>query len=215
MNHMSFGQWIAKDTFDRLAALVLLVAATPVLLVAAILIKLSSRGPILFRQERIGLNQQPFQINKLRTMHVQASNHALGTVTVRNDPRVFAVGRWIRWSKIDELPQLVNVFIGNMSLVGPRPTVHDDYKRMSAEQKQRAEVRPGITGLAQVNGGASLMWPEKIKLDLHYIHNYSFHLDLKILLQTAWLVLFFRGDRNPEVGKEWPDEEDAQSNQAA
>jgi undecaprenyl phosphate N,N'-diacetylbacillosamine 1-phosphate transferase len=196
-------QRLVKDLFDRSAASVLLVLMLPVFLLAIITIKLFSRGPVLFLQKRVGLDEKPFQILKFRTMSLVAPNHALGSVTVQNDPRLFRGAKLLRTLKIDELPQLINVLNGTMSLVGPRPTVEEDYQHMSDAQRKRASVKPGLTGLAQINGAAALLWPERIKYDLQYIEGYSLWLDASILAHTALLVLTVRADANPIEGDEW------------
>lgn len=198
---MSPAQRIVKSACDRAAAAVLLLAALPVLALAAGIIKMFSRGPVLFTQERVGLNEQPFRIYKFRTMHVHSPQQS--SVTVRNDPRLFRGARFLRKWKIDELPQLLNVLAGTMSLVGPRPTVRDDYERMTPAQRRRAAVKPGLTGLAQVHGGTALFWPERIALDLKYIDEYSLWLDLKILLRTVLLVAAGRADTHPPGDDEW------------
>ncbi len=203
-------QQFIKETFDRIAAVTLLVVTAPVLAVAAALIKLSSRGPVLFAQERIGLHERPFRILKFRTMHVRSAGQPLDNVTVRDDPRVFPAGTWLRKFKIDELPQLINVLRGDMSLVGPRPTVLDDYRRMTREQRRRAVVKPGITGLAQINGAAAIAWPQRIDYDLRYIDQYSLWLDVTILVRTVILVFTGRADANPIEGDEWGDRNDVQ-----
>jgi lipopolysaccharide/colanic/teichoic acid biosynthesis glycosyltransferase len=196
-------QWLVKQVFDRIAALVLLVLAAPIFVVAVVLIKLSSRGPVLFAQERIGWNERPFRILKFRTMHVHSNDQPLDSVTVRDDPRVFAVGRWLRKLKIDELPQIFNVLSGSMSLVGPRPTVIDDYRRMTPEQRRRAAVKPGMTGLAQVRGNTSLSWPQRIDYDLRYVDGQSLWLDGRIIFATIMLLLTFRAESHPQGDDEW------------
>jgi lipopolysaccharide/colanic/teichoic acid biosynthesis glycosyltransferase len=200
---MSIGQRIAKGLIDRALALVLLAAASPLLLLVALWIKLVSRGTVLFVQQRVGLDEKPFRIYKLRTMHPGSDTHGLGSVTVRDDPRLFYGARLLRKFKIDELPQLFNVLNGTMSLVGPRPTVEADYRRMTAEQRNRASVKPGVTGLAQINGAAGLLWPQRIELDLAYIRNYSIGLDVQILWKTVWMALGGNADVNPALNDEW------------
>jgi undecaprenyl phosphate N,N'-diacetylbacillosamine 1-phosphate transferase len=196
-------QRFAKEQFDRIVAFILLILTLPVFLLAIVTIKLFSRGPVLFFQERVGLDEKPFQILKFRTMSLAAPNHALGSVTVQNDPRLFRGARLLRTLKIDELPQLINVLNGTMSLVGPRPTVREDYERMASGQRRRASVKPGLTGLAQINGAAALLWPERIAYDLEYIEDYSLWMDVSILVRTALLILTARADANPVEGDEW------------
>src|SRR3972149_2586729 len=149
---MTRSQMLAKDVLDRLVAFVLLVASLPLLVVAAAWIKFCSRGPLLFVQQRVGLHEQPFAIYKLRTMKVGSEAHVFGCVTTRDDPRLIRGGGLLRKWKIDELPQLLNVLGGAVSLVGPRPTAEADYARMTPRQGRRAAVKPGLTGLAQING---------------------------------------------------------------
>lgn len=191
-----------KRFLDLLVACTALVVAAPVLITAAIYIRLASAGPVFFRQERVGQGGRPFSILKLRTMtwHPSSSEQ---TVSLRNDPRVFFGGSILRSLKIDELPQLLNVVAGQMSLVGPRPTVASDHARMTARQQQRVSVRPGMTGLAQVNGNTSLSWPERIEWDLRYIARQSVWMDLQILARTAGLVLSARAATHPAGDDEW------------
>jgi lipopolysaccharide/colanic/teichoic acid biosynthesis glycosyltransferase len=193
---------IAKRAFDLSTSVVALVALWPLLLIVAAYVKLCSPGPALFTQERIGRDGRPFRILKFRTMHVR---RVCGDsfVSIHNDPRVFPGGRLLRKLKIDELPQLWNVIAGSMSLVGPRPTVDEDYRRMTPRQRSRWAVRPGITGLAQIRGGTSLLWPERIELDLEYIRKRSFWLDIKVLIATCAQVLTARADTHPAGDDEW------------
>ena len=184
-------------------ALLALLVLSPTFLFATILIKTCSRGPIFFMQERIGRSGKPFRIFKFRTMHVDTAGTLTGSVSIRNDPRVFWGAGMLRQTKIDEFPQLLNVLNGTMSLVGPRPTVEEDFERMSDEQKRRVEVKPGLTGLAQIRGNTALLWPERIKLDLKYIDNQSLWLDFKILVETVLLVCTFRADTHPQGTDEW------------
>lgn len=193
-----------KRPIDLCIAGVVGLLALPLLVVIAIWIKfISPDGPVLFTQERVGENEKNFLIYKFRTMHVGSEKHALGSVTVKNDPRIIGGGRLMRSLKLDELPQLLNVLRGNMSIVGPRPTVETDYGRMTPRQRQRALAKPGLTGLAQVNGAAGLYWPERIEYDLKYIKTVSFVLDLKILFKTLLLVVSRQADVNPVDGDEW------------
>jgi len=202
---MLFSKQLAKSAFDRASALVLLVISGPLLIGGIVLVKLSSRGPAFFMQERIGLNGRPFRIVKLRTMHIRAEQHALGATTQRDDPRVFVCGRWLRKLKVDELPQLFNVVFGTMSLVGPRPTVRADYLRMTSEQCRRVAVKPGITGLAQVRGNTSLTWPQRIRYDLLYVDRQSIWFDARILFETVVLLFKFSADTHPRGIDEWTD----------
>jgi dTDP-4-amino-4,6-dideoxygalactose transaminase/lipopolysaccharide/colanic/teichoic acid biosynthesis glycosyltransferase len=212
---MNSTQAFVKSLTDRLLALAMLIAAAPLLIAAAAWIKLVSRGPVLFVQSRVGLHEQPFAIYKLRTMHAGAAAESTDHVTIRNDPRLIHGAKFLRKLKIDELPQLVNVLLGSMSLVGPRPTVGSDYARMNAAQRRRATVKPGITGLAQIQGAAALTWPKRIEFDLEYIRDFSLRLDAIILLQTAGAVLRGTADANPEIADEWADSPLSTESQAA
>jgi len=200
---MTRNQLTIKSLFDRVAAAGLLVAVSPLFLLATIIIKWFSRGPIFFVQNRVGLHEEEFPIYKFRTMHVIQPQDRGNGVTLRDDPRLFPGAKWMRKWKIDELPQLMNILNGSMSLIGPRPTVMQDYDRMTAEQRKRATVKPGLTGLAQVMGGTAMFWPDRIKLDLQYIEHYSIWLDLKILFWTAYVVLTGRADTYPPGDDEW------------
>lgn len=200
---MSHTQKIIKSVFDRIVALFVLLVASPILFLAMLMIAIASPGPVFFTQERIGLRLKPFRIFKLRTMHVNAGGSHLGSTTIRDDPRVFSVGKWLRKLKVDEIPQLINVLEGSMSLVGPRPTVEEDYQRMTVEQKRRADVKPGITGLAQIQGSTSIKWPERIRFDLNYIDKQSLWLDLKILFETALMCILLKADSHPQDESEW------------
>jgi len=155
-----------------------------------IFIKLDSKGPVFFIQERAGRDGKIFKAYKLRTMVDNAVANR-GEKLSQDDPRITRVGKHLRWG-IDELAQLINVFKGDMSLVGPRPTLLEQVNRYSKEHRRRLEVKPGITGWALINGRNALSWPEKIKLDIWYIDHWSLWLDLKILIKTIWVVIFTR-----------------------
>ena len=175
-----------------LAALVL-AFLSPVLVLAALAIKLDSRGPIIYRQRRAGLNGRPFELWKLRTMHPGADPVGVGTPVLEGDPRVTRVGGFLRRFSLDELPNLINVLHGELALVGPRPTLEAQVEAYSEHQRRRLEVMPGITGWAQVNGRAGIPWEERIELDVWYVDNRSALLDLKILMRTARLLLTGHG----------------------
>ena len=200
---MSTIQIVAKEIVDRTAAIVLIALSAPLLLFAALVIKLCSRGPTLYTQQRIGRGGRPFSIYKFRTMHVQGSSEPGSTVTKQGDARIFRGGGFLRKWKIDELPQLFNVLNGTMSMVGPRPTTANDFQRMNGEQRRRCIVKPGITGLAQINGGAAIAWPRRIEYDLDYIANYRLGNDLRIVMVTAWLLLTGRADATAGTDDEW------------
>jgi lipopolysaccharide/colanic/teichoic acid biosynthesis glycosyltransferase len=166
-----------------------LVLASPILAVAAAAVKLTSSGPALYRQVRVGRDGADFELLKLRTMVQGAETQGAGFAVDRGDPRITPVGRLLRRLSLDELPQLWNVVRGDMSVVGPRPTLRYQVERYTPRQMRRLEVRPGITGWAQVHGRAALPWPERIELDVWYVEHRSPWLDLRILAKTP-LALF-------------------------
>ena len=170
-----------------------LVLASPLLALAAIAIKLESRGPVLYRQHRAGKDAAPFDVLKLRTMVDGAEHLGAGLAIDAGDARVTRVGALLRRSSIDELPNLVNVLRGEMTLIGPRPTLPVQVEQYSDRQRGRLAVKPGITGWAQVNGRASLPWSERIELDLSYIEHRSLALDLRILARTVAMVTMGHG----------------------
>jgi len=166
-----------------------LIFLLPIFAIIGILIKLDSKGPVFFIQKRAGKDGKLFEAFKLRTMVHDAEK--LGKGLRVDDPRITRIGKYLRWG-IDELPQLINVFKGDMSLVGPRPTLIEQVKRYSKEHRRRLEMKPGLTGWALVNGRNALSWPEKIKYDIWYIDHWSLWLDLKILVKTLWVVFITR-----------------------
>jgi lipopolysaccharide/colanic/teichoic acid biosynthesis glycosyltransferase len=166
-----------------------LAVASPFLAVAALATKLEDGGPVLFRQTRVGRGGRDFELLKLRTMVVDAERQGAGYAVDRGDPRITRVGRLLRRTSIDELPQLVNVLRGDMSIVGPRPTLRYQVERYDARQRKRLDVRPGLTGWAQVHGRAQLPWEERIELDVWYVEHRSPALDLKIVLRTPLALL--------------------------
>jgi lipopolysaccharide/colanic/teichoic acid biosynthesis glycosyltransferase len=166
-----------------------LLIASPILISAAIAIKVSDGGPVLYKQERVGQNGKTFTILKLRTMTVGAEKRGLGLSVAHKDSRITLAGSLLRATSVDELPQLVNVLRGEMSLVGPRPTVASQVERYSDEQRRRLEVKPGLTGWAQINGRNTLSWPERIGLDVWYVDNKSLWLDIKIIARTPKTLL--------------------------
>jgi len=179
--------------FDIVVATVALVVLSPVLLIAAIAIKLGSRGPVLYRQRRVGLGGNEFEMLKLRTMVEGSDPVGVGTVVTRDDPRVTAAGRILRRTSLDEIPNLLNVLHGEMAIVGPRPTIPAQVKDYTPHQNRRHEVLPGITGWAQVQGRAGIPWEERIELDLWYVDHRSARLDARILARTAWLLVSGHG----------------------
>lgn len=197
----AMGEWPlrAKRVFDFIVSLLLLVVLSPLLLLIALVIKLTSPGPVFFVQERLGLNKRRFRMYKFRTMvsdaeqqqaQLEALNEACGPVfKLKNDPRVTKVGRFLRKASLDELPQLINVLKGDMSLVGPRPLPERDFNGFNTDwHRRRFSVRPGITCLWQVNGRSSVPFETWMQLDMQYIDHWSFGLDLKILAKTVIAV---------------------------
>jgi lipopolysaccharide/colanic/teichoic acid biosynthesis glycosyltransferase len=166
-----------------------LVLASPFLAAAAIAIKLDGGGPVLYRQQRVGKDGREFELVKLRTMVVGAEGQGAGWAVDHGDPRITRVGSVLRRLSLDEVPQLWNVVRGEMSLIGPRPTLAYQVEQYTPHQRRRLDVRPGITGWAQVQGRASLPWEERIELDVWYVEHRSPRLDLKILARTP-LALF-------------------------
>jgi lipopolysaccharide/colanic/teichoic acid biosynthesis glycosyltransferase len=177
---------------DFLIAGVVLLLASPVLLVAVIAIRLESRGPAIFKQRRVGKDGAEFDMYKLRTM-VSGSDRGPDLPLSQGDPRITRVGALLRRYSLDELPNLVNVLRGEMAIVGPRPTIPPQVERYTERQRRRLEVKPGITGWAQVNGRVSLSWPERIELDIWYVDHRSLWLDLRILAKTLWLLVSGHG----------------------
>ena len=166
-----------------------LVLASPVLAAAALAVKFEDRGPVLFRQGRVGKEGVDFELFKLRSMVVDAERRGAGYAVDRGDARITRVGRFLRRTSIDELPQLWNVVRGDMSVVGPRPTLRYQVDRYTERQRRRLEVRPGLTGWAQIHGRATLPWDERIELDVWYVEHRSPLVDLKILLRTPLALL--------------------------
>ena len=179
--------------FDFALALIGLIVTAPLLALAAVAIRLEGGGPVLYRQQRIGRHGQPFEMLKLRTMRPGSDPVGVGTVVTRDDPRVTRVGRILRRTSLDELPNLINVLRGEMAIVGPRPTIEAQVRDYTPRQHRRHEVRPGITGWAQVQGRAGITWDERIEFDLYYIENRSLVFDLKILARTVTLTLTGKG----------------------
>jgi lipopolysaccharide/colanic/teichoic acid biosynthesis glycosyltransferase len=178
---------------DLIAASVLMVLTAPLMLVAVVLIHLEGGGKAIYRQTRVGRHGIEFQMLKLRTMVHGSDPVGVGTIVGRDDPRVTKVGRWLRRTSLDELPNLVNVLRGEMALVGPRPTIPAQVAGFTERQKRRHEVRPGITGWAQVQGRAGIPWEERIELDVEYVERRSTLLDLRILWKTIWLTVTGHG----------------------
>ncbi len=174
-------------------AAAILVVSSPLLLVAAIAIRLESRGPAIYRQRRVGKDGREFELYKLRTMVQGADPVGVGTVVTENDPRVTRVGALLRRASFDEVPNLVNVLRGEMAIVGPRPTLEAQVDMYTPRQRRRLEVKPGMTGWAQVNGRVALPWEERIEFDVWYVEHRSPTLDLRILARTLRLLVTGRG----------------------
>jgi exopolysaccharide biosynthesis polyprenyl glycosylphosphotransferase len=183
---------------DVTAATVALAVSSPFLGLAALAIKLEGGGPVLYRQRRVGLHGKEFELLKLRTMVVDAERQGAGWAVDRHDPRITRVGRVVRRLSLDEIPQFWNVLRGEMSLVGPRPTLAYQVEQYTPRQRRRLEVKPGLTGWAQVNGRARLRWSDRIELDLWYVEHRSLWLDLRILARTPRVL--FTGTYRGETG---------------
>jgi lipopolysaccharide/colanic/teichoic acid biosynthesis glycosyltransferase len=175
-----------------------LVVTSPILAAAALATKLGDRGPVFYRQRRVGQDGKEFELLKLRTMEVGAEHKGHGMAVNEGDPRITGVGRLLRRLSLDELPQLWNVVRGDMSVIGPRPTLAYQVERYTPRQRRRLEVRPGITGWAQIHGRARLPWDERIELDVWYVEHRSPWLDLKILARTP--LALFAGTYKGETG---------------
>jgi lipopolysaccharide/colanic/teichoic acid biosynthesis glycosyltransferase len=180
---------VIRRTIDVLVSATALLLTAPLLALAALAIRLESRGPVIYRQRRSGLHGREFDVLKLRTMVDGAEHIGAGLAVNENDARITRVGALLRRTSLDELPNLVNVLRGDMSLIGPRPTLPVQVEQYSERQRGRLAVKPGITGWAQVNGRASLPWSERIELDLYYIEHRSPALDARILWRTLAMVL--------------------------
>lgn len=210
----SIFQFAVKRALDVFISIIVLIISLPFYLAIAVVIKCTSEGPVLFRQERIGKNGKPFIFLKLRTMKYGSSDEQhrefcrdfiRGSLSadsekkketaykIVNDPRVTGVGRFLRKSSLDELPQFINILKGDMTLVGPRPSLKYEYKYYDDWHKRRVAVKPGLTGLWQVSGRSNVTFQEMINLDLYYIENWSIILDIKIILRTIPVVLFGKG----------------------
>jgi lipopolysaccharide/colanic/teichoic acid biosynthesis glycosyltransferase len=189
-----------KRAVDLSIALPATLLSAPVVVVLCLLIRLESRGRAIYRQTRIGKGGQPFEIFKLRTMVTGAEFVGAGLAIQQGDDRITRLGNWLRRYSLDELPNLWNVVRGEMSIVGPRPTVPVQVQQYTDRQRGRLAVRPGITGWAQVNGRASLPWPERIELDLWYVEHESLALDLRILTATVSMVAAGKGLYKGETG---------------
>lgn len=190
-----------KRFIDIFLSFIMLIVLSPILLIIALLVKIDSKGPVIFKQERIGLNGKVFKILKFRTMCVGAEQMKGGVYSDNSDPRITRVGRILRATSGDELLQAINVLRGDMSFIGPRPplTYHPwPYNEYTSEQKRMFEVRPGITGWAQVNGRKAVEWHKRIELNVWYVDHMSFLLDVKIFFMTIFKV--FTNADNENIG---------------
>lgn len=185
---MKTGYKLLKRLIDLTIAALFLILFLPLFLIIAILIKLDSAGPVIFVQKRIGKDGKPFNLYKFRTMKTDTDPYGFSPKSF-DDPRITRIGKLLRKYSLDELPQLINIIKGDMSLVGPRPLLPWQYERWTEEQKKRCKVLPGLTGWAQIKGRAALTHEDKIELDLWYVKNASLLLDLKIMLLTIIKVL--------------------------
>jgi len=195
-------QEVIKRWFDIILSLVLLIIFSPFIVIIALVIKITSPGEIVFRQQRLGRYGKIFYLLKFRSMVKNAQFLGSGMLLEENDARITPLGKFLRKTSLDELPQLINVLKGEMSIVGPRPAPLHHLPKYDDEQRRRLQVRPGITGWAQVNGRLALYWPQRIELDVWYIDHYSLWLDCKILIKTALTVF----DKESSVAK--PDRKD-------
>ena len=194
---MSYKQ--IKRCLDIMVAGIALLVLSPFLLITAILIKLDSKGPVVFKQDRLGLHGVPFKIYKFRSMCVGAEQQGTGVYSFKGDKRITRIGQLIRATSIDELPQLVNILKGEMSLIGPRPTLtyHPwPYEQYTERQKHMFDVRPGVTGWAQVNGRKEVPWSERIELNIEYVDRMSLLFDLKIFVITVFKVFMMVDNNN-------------------
>ncbi len=189
-----------RRIFDVLVSGAALLVTSPIMLVAVLAIRLETHGPAIYRQRRVGLDGEEFDVLKLRTMVTGAETMGAGLAVNVGDSRITRVGALLRRTSLDELPNLVNVLRGEMSIIGPRPTIPVQVAQYTDRQRGRLSVRPGITGWAQVNGRTSLPWPERIELDLWYVEHRTTRLDAEILLRTIRMVLTGSGLYKGETG---------------
>ena len=201
-----------KRALDVTFSLIGTAVSSPILLAVAAAVTLDSKGPVIFKQERLGKDGKVFEMYKFRSMCVGAEHMGTGQYSYKGDSRVTRVGKIIRATSLDELPQFINILKGDMSFIGPRPTL--TYHPWKLEeytdfQRRRFEVRPGITGLAQVHGRKAIDWTDRIKCDVEYVDNLSFGLDCKILFQTVWNVLTMKDNDNVGETSETKENKDA------
>lgn len=201
---------IIKRLLDIILSLIGIIIISPIFLIVAIAIKIDSKGPVIFKQKRLGKNGKEFEIYKFRSMVVGAEKIGTGVYSKKGDSRVTRVGNFIRMTSIDELPQLINILKGEMSFIGPRPvlTYHPwKLEEYTEEQLVRFEIKPGVTGWAQIHGRKDVPWDKRIQLDVYYVQNISFLLDLKIFFKTIYKVILMKDNVNKEetakeIGKE-------------
>jgi exopolysaccharide biosynthesis polyprenyl glycosylphosphotransferase len=182
-----------KRTMDLICALIILIIFSPVMIISAIAIRVSDGGSAIFKQERVGRHNRPFMMYKFRTMKEQSEKDELKGWTTKGDPRVTAIGRFLRRTSLDELPQLINILLGQMSLVGPRPVTEPELVKYGEYKDYVLSVSPGLTGMWQVSGRSDTGYEERISFDTYYIQNWSIWLDIWILIKTVWVVLKGKG----------------------
>ncbi len=188
-------QYIIKRIIDITISIFVLILLFPLLLIIAVLIKITSPGPVFFIQERIGKDGKPFNLIKFRTMVAGADRLTKGVHIDNSNPYITKIGKFLRKWSIDEIPELINVLRGEMSIVGPRPTLRYQVEKYNDFQRRRLLVKPGLTGWAQVNGRNAIPWAKRIELDVWYVDNWSLWLDIKIMFRTIGVI--FKGDEAP------------------
>jgi lipopolysaccharide/colanic/teichoic acid biosynthesis glycosyltransferase len=207
---MSSGYDRAKRVLDLAIAVPAAIVLTPIVGALAAAVKLESRGPVFFRQERIGREGQPFRILKLRTLYDEPPQAPADFLIAAGDQRITRVGAFLRRWSLDELPQLWNILLGEMSMVGPRPTLRYQVEQYTDHQRRRLEVLPGVTGWAQIHGRNRVDWPRRIELDVWYVDHRSIWLDLKILLLTPRILFEYRSIYDDAQGY-WKENEQKQA----
>lgn len=194
-----------KHILDKIFALILLILLSPILVILSIMVKVDSKGPIIFKQKRLGKNGVIFEMYKFRTMYVDAPdlrNEDGSTFNSDDDPRVTKVGKLLRKTSLDELPQILNILKGEMSFIGPRPDLPDHFELYDENDKKKLYVKPGVTGYAQANGRNNNSWAQRIAMDIFYIENYSLLMDIQILFKTVFSVLKQEGVNKYSESKE-------------